>query len=343
LIFLIIFVVKISFAGTYRDLRQNKGPLLFAATMSAYALPGLFHIHNNYCTTTTTTTTDTSVVTAPRLENSNSNHSSTNDYSSSSSSNNSSSPQQYYFSLEEEEKRDQHEDDTKKNQHVVGIAVKEAKVNAALLIESLIANKSTNTTGTGTSTTTTTTNNNNKQSNHAWANHRRHRRPRPAGTTESSSSSSSSSSSGATYGKQPNLSHQQALQFELAITFNGRSYTALRSIPSFEELRQALQEETEEDIPQLCFEDSMQGYSFSFLQGVLQSYVPVVERWLREVTKRISPMSSPSFRSFLWEPSSKPEHLLLHRDSSCSSQLDRIDETEMDEDTDDDDDDDDCF
>ena len=179
----------------------------------------------------------------------------------------------------------------------IGIAVKEAKVDSALLIQSLVGKTT-------------------KQSPTSSM-HRKQRRTRS--------------------GSDPTAclkrSCQEALKFELSISFNGRKYTALRSLPSLEELRRDLLEEINEDIPELPFEESVHGHSFSFLQGIVQSYVPIVERWLREVTRRVSPSASPSLRSFLWEPHSTPDY--LHRDSSQSSQLDRIEETEVDE-TDDD-------
>ena len=184
-----------------------------------------------------------------------------------------------HFSFSEEKREDTES---------VGIAVKEAKVDSALLIQSLVSKP--------------------KQSTQSY----RKRRSRPGCESVSTTPSC-----------------QEALKFELSISFNGRKYTALRSLPSFEALRRDLLEEVNEDIPELRFEESVQGYSFSFLQNIVQSYVPTVERWLREVTKRVSPTASPSLRSFLWEPVSTPVY--LHRDSSCSSQLDRIEETEKDE------------
>jgi len=182
-----------------------------------------------------------------------------------------------------EEKREESEN--------LGIAIKEAKVDSALLIQTL----------TGQTKQSTTS-----------SSQRKRRRARMGCDTCS-----------------PHPSYHEALGFELSISLNGRKYTALRSLPSFEELRNDLLEEVDTDIPELCFDESIEGHSFSFLQGILQSYIPTVERWLKEVTKRVSPTSSPSLRSFLWEPVTKPEY--LHRDSSCSSQLDRIEETETDE------------
>jgi len=182
-------------------------------------------------------------------------------------------------------------DEKRDDSESVGIAVKEAKVDSALLIQSLMGQT--------------------KQSPTSGSQTKR-RRPRTGCDAAPS---------------QPSC--QEALGFELSISFNGRKYTALRSLPSFEELRKDLLEEVDADIPELCFDESVQGHSFSFLQGILQSYIPAVERWLREVTQRVSPTVSPSLRSFLWEPVTRPEY--LHRDSSCSSQLDRIEETETDE------------
>lgn len=173
----------------------------------------------------------------------------------------------------------------------VGIVVKEAKVDSALLIQSLLR--------TPTQSPTTSA-------------QRKRRRARTGCEATPS---------------QPSC--EEALKFELSISSNGRKYTALRSLLSFEELRRDLLEEVDADIPELCFEESVKGHSFSFLQGILQSYIPTVERWLREVTQRVSAKASPSLRSFLWEPVSRPEY--LHRDSSCSSHLDRIEETETDD------------
>lgn len=208
-------------------------------------------------------------------------------------------PSHHHFSFVQEEKHDDDDD-------AIGIAVKEARVDSALLIQSLV----------GASTTT-------KQSTNSSTMLHHHKRRRPRTTTGWSDPSASTCE----------RSCQEALKFELSISFNGRKYTALRSVPSFEELRRDLLEEVVDavDIPELPFDEEpvVQGHSFSFLQGILQSYIPVVEGWLREVTKRVSPAASPSLRSFLWEPMSRPEY--LHRDSSQSSQLDRIDETEVDE------------
>lgn len=197
-----------------------------------------------------------------------------------------------HFSFADEEKLNHESDD---DENCINIAVNDAKIDSALLIKSLVV----------------------PSKDVSPKSQRRLRRIRP-GCTESTSTSPPCA--------------QDALKFELAISLNGRSYTALRSLPSFEELRKDLMEELEEDIPELHFEESVQGYSFSFLQGMLKSYIPTVERWLQVVTRRISTTKSTSLRSFLWEPMSMPEYL-HDRDDSSSSLLSlvRIDETEFDE------------
>jgi hypothetical protein len=183
-----------------------------------------------------------------------------------------------------EEKRDDGDEDA------VGIAITEAKVDSALLIQSLVGGLP-------------------KESSQKSA-HFKSRRRRPASSSAVS----------------PALSSEDALKFELSISFNGRKYTAMRSLPSFEQLRQDLLEEVEADIPELCFEESVKGGSFSCLQGIIQSYIPRVERWLRHVTRHVSLSQSPSLRSFLWEPAEPMEY--LHRDTSCSSHLDAIVESD---------------
>lgn len=123
-----------------------------------------------------------------------------------------------------------------------------------------------------------------------------------------------------------------AMQFDLSITFNGRKYTAVRSLPRILQLRQDLVEEVKErrhsveqhykckeldslTIPELprmyegCDSDMSPGgatgfvaRSFSMLQSLLCSYVPVLEVWLHNVTSLVQPVDSPILRQFLWEP-----------------------------------------
>lgn len=132
-----------------------------------------------------------------------------------------------------------------------------------------------------------------------------------------------------------NAPHEDAIQFELAIKFNGRTYSATRTLPRIMELRndlireintrrQRLQSkrmrwqfrsvnEEEEDadvtIPELPECDNervavggVAGRGFAMLQALLRAYCPAMEGWFRNVTDLIPPNSSPSLTNFLWEP-----------------------------------------
>lgn len=209
-----------------------------------------------------------------------------------------------HFSFEEKES---HNDDDDENDDF-SVAVSDAKVDSALLLKSLIVPSTTTKELSPTS-------------------QRRMRKMRMA--LEDSPTTKPPTASSSLLSASP--SAKDALKFELSISLNGRNYTAFRSLPSFELLRQNLLEEIGEGVPELCFEEPVQRPSLGFLQGILQSYKPTVERWLSQVIRRVSPTNSASLRSFLWEPLSRPEYL-LHRHESCSSsQLDRIDETEFSE------------
>jgi hypothetical protein len=135
-----------------------------------------------------------------------------------------------------------------------------------------------------------------------------------------------------------NSPHEDAIQFELSIKFNGRTYSATRTLPRIVELRNDLirelnsrrqilqsrrlrwqfrQSTTEEEgdddldvtIPELpeCDTDrvavgSVAGRGFAMLQALLRPYCPAMERWLRNVMDLVPPNSSPSLTNFLWEP-----------------------------------------
>jgi hypothetical protein len=137
------------------------------------------------------------------------------------------------------------------------------------------------------------------------------------------------------------------MQFELSISFNGRKYTAMRTLPSLLQLRRDLMEEVENrqrifqsagfkpprhparlhsdyddddescqeqdvcipELPRLaedCPWTAQASRGFSMLQGVLSSYAPTLEGWLRNVTKLVPPNDSPSWANFLWEPVPEP-------------------------------------
>jgi len=151
---------------------------------------------------------------------------------------------------------------------------------------------------------------------------------------------------------------EESTQFELRIAFSGRTYTAVRSLPSILRLRQDLVSELEcqqqqqnssgrgpggaciiPEVPRrqddaasssygsVCA-DGVVGRGFSFLQAVIRSYTPALEGWLRQVTSLVPPKDSPSLMQFLWEP-------LVRRTASASStptdqQLDSIEESEHD-------------
>jgi hypothetical protein len=139
--------------------------------------------------------------------------------------------------------------------------------------------------------------------------------------------------------------HEDAIEFELSISFNGRKYTAMRSMQCIVQLRYDLiremnvrkqwlhtrrqhsQDTKDEDrdtiqIPEIpCMTDEegsggFVGRGFTMLHAVLSSYCPAMERWLRSVTT-IVPQDSESLTNFLWEPLSK--EVALDFAQSCSS------------------------
>jgi hypothetical protein len=138
--------------------------------------------------------------------------------------------------------------------------------------------------------------------------------------------------------------HEDAVEFELSISFNGRKYTAMRSMQCIVQLRNDLiremnfrkqwlhtrrrhsQDAKDEDgdtiqipeIPPMTGEEGSGGFvgrGFTMLHAVLSSYCPAMERWLRSVTT-IVPQDSESLSNFLWEPS-KEGAINFHQ--SCSS------------------------
>jgi hypothetical protein len=131
-----------------------------------------------------------------------------------------------------------------------------------------------------------------------------------------------------------NAPHEDAIQFELTIKFNGRTYCATRTLPRIMELRNDLireintrrqrlqskrmrwqfrsaneEEDVDVTIPELPECDNervavggVAGRGFAMLQALLRPYCPAMERWFRNVTDLIPPNSSPSLTNFLWEP-----------------------------------------
>jgi hypothetical protein len=141
-------------------------------------------------------------------------------------------------------------------------------------------------------------------------------------------------------------SHEEAIQFELSISFNGRRYTAMRTLNAIVQLRDDLIRElnnnqnrwmqhtrqfgktdkTNEksidipEIPPMTDEgngsSSFVGRGFTMLHNALTSYTPAIESWLRNIMS-IVPQESESLSNFLWEPLSKEDSMALAH--SCSS------------------------
>jgi hypothetical protein len=178
---------------------------------------------------------------------------------------------------------------------------------------------------------------------------------------------------------------QQSIAFELSISFNGRKYNATRTLQCIMELRDDLVLEmngrrqwlqaasgafsTAEkkpvdhdssnsniqipEIPPMSGDDSnggsgFVGRGFTMLHAMATQYVPVMERWLRNVMD-VVPQDSECLTNFLWEPLSKNDAFPLDlpiksRDSMATlgsiKELDYNTGDDDDDDSDDDDDDD---
>ena len=194
-------------------------------------------------------------------------------------------------SLEKEEKVQDYQESSE-----VGIDIKAAKIDAAKLVESLTATKKTP---------------KKKKQEPSRCTIRRPRHERVQAPLSSP--------------------QEEAMQFQLSVSLNGQTYTAVRSLPRIRQLRQELVEEQQQqqsvcrgesrqdditvskdcplipEIPRLqdtaqTGSDGFAGRGFSFLQAILRSYTPTLEAWLRQVTTLVSPSSSPSLTHFLWEP-----------------------------------------
>lgn len=151
----------------------------------------------------------------------------------------------------------------------VGISVKEAKLDSALLVHSLAQNE--------TSTATIP---------------RSRRRTRVDNCNGETSISSK---------------EDEAMQFELSITFGGNKYTATRSWPSICKFRKDLIRNVRSiEIPELpsLHPPGVLCRSFSFLQNLLCSYAPTLEGWLRTVTVLVPP-DNPILSHFLHESETK--------------------------------------
>jgi hypothetical protein len=169
--------------------------------------------------------------------------------------------------------------------------------------------------------------------------------------------------------------HEEAIQFELSIEYNGRNYTATRTFRRIVQLRNDLIQEIntrrkqlqqrrrrrrqqrdsrvektmpgkildgdDVSVPELpdCENHSHHNRGFTMLQALLRNYCPIVERWLRRVAD-LFPQSE-SLGEFLWEPIGEPtviikEVVSLKRNVSKSfSSLQSIPEGDDDDEEDD--------
>lgn len=110
--------------------------------------------------------------------------------------------------------------------------------------------------------------------------------------------------------------HDEAITFELSISFHGRKYTATRTMQCIIQLRDDLIREMNNkkrwlkipEIPPLngdenesSFASGFVGRGFTMLHAMVTSYVPVMERWLASVMA-VVPQDSECLMNFLWEP-----------------------------------------
>ena len=144
----------------------------------------------------------------------------------------------------------------------VGISVKDARIDSALLVHSLATNNDTSSTISPRS---------------------RRRTIRGEWSGESSK--------------------DEAMKFELSVSFGGNKYTTTRSWPSICKFRKDLIRSVRSiEIPELpsLHPPGVLCRSFSFLQDLVCSYVPTLEGWLRKVTVLVPP-DNPILSHFLHE------------------------------------------
>jgi hypothetical protein len=130
--------------------------------------------------------------------------------------------------------------------------------------------------------------------------------------------------------------HEEAIKFEFSVSFNGREYTATRSLPRILQFRYDLieefrarrmwrerrrkrkestppalskvrdlsdDEEEENAIPEIprLSEDATGRSGFAILNALIRPYGPALEGWLKKVID-IVPHDSQCLTQFLWEP-----------------------------------------
>jgi len=157
---------------------------------------------------------------------------------------------------------------------------------------------------------------------------------------DSAKNSMSPSKPGQNHFSAKSSTHDEAVQFTLSISFNGREYTATRPLPSFVKLRNDLlvevqnrknsgtqfgnhrkheifheskefEEEKDVIIPELPLGNKgangntgglveMAGRGFRGLQETVRAYCPPMEEWIQSVAALVP--TSPTLANFLWEP-----------------------------------------
>mmetsp|Transcript_21506 Transcript_21506/g.46622 ORF Transcript_21506/g.46622 Transcript_21506/m.46622 type:complete len:270 (-) Transcript_21506:172-981(-) len=216
-------------------------------------------------------------------------------------------------SREDESSRLHNNKDSSSSSERVGIAVKEGKIDSAMLVQSM-ANPGVDV------------------HNHNSPRSRRRLRNRSSGSTPAHQESN-------------NTQEEEAIQFELSVSLGGRKYTAVRSWPSICQLRNDLIRSLPPDdkIPELprLHEPGVLARSFSFLHQLVKSYAPTLEGWLKTVADLV-PHDNPILSHFLYEAvhdENKWNPALVKEldQRACDTLLDAIDETECDDEEEEDD------
>ena len=178
------------------------------------------------------------------------------------------------------------------------------------------------------------------------------RRSTPENLRDGQSSSSFQSVGGNGGKRVVSTPHEEAIQFELSISFNGRKYTATRTMQSIVYLRNDLirevkhrrqrlrvqqpeRSDSKDDIANIQIPEippianagggGIMGRGFIMLHAVLSSYRPLMERWLRNILS-IVPHDSECLTDFLWEPVS--EEFQLGVVNLCKPKLTKLNSIE---------------
>jgi len=186
----------------------------------------------------------------------------------------------------------------------VGIAVKEARLDPVALTQAL---------------TRTTTPKERRRT-------RGGNTPRSHSPTQSSVAPTDATPSPTTSPTAATEKHDEAIQFDLSIRFNGQKYSATRTLTSILQLRCDLIRELRRtgtsrdsqratptptdttlipEVPSYYGQDCSSGMTrgFTMLQALLSRYCPVLEGWLQRIVLAVGPTSK-ALEDFLYEPTS---------------------------------------